>query len=198
MLTKSKEKLENGKGLTIVALGDSLTQGWMVRKGYIDFLNEMIPEKYPGASFQIIKKGVPGDTAEGALYRLRMDVLDHDPDLVFVQFAVNDAYMGVSPDRFQKNIEYIIDRVKEHNSAEILLVTSVSLGSQSENDMINRYYCRLEAVAGERSLGIVKVHEYWEKKISEGAQRRGLVQADGAHPTIEGYRLMAEAIMEVL
>ena len=56
---KTLEKLRAGKDVTIVAIGDSLTYGWMVSKGYLDFLKEMLSEAYPGSSFKLINKGFP-------------------------------------------------------------------------------------------------------------------------------------------
>ena len=44
---------------------------------------------------------------------------------------------------------------------------------------------------------MARVHEYWKTKIAEGAEFSNLVQYDRVHPTVEGYRLMAEAVMEV-
>jgi lysophospholipase L1-like esterase len=41
------------------------------------------------------------------------------------------------------------------------------------------------------------VHEYWKKKITDGIPFESLVQYDGVHPTEGGYRLMAEAVMEL-
>ncbi len=48
---KTIGRLKSGEPLRIVALGDSLTQGWMVRRGYVDFLNDMIKAKFPKAGF---------------------------------------------------------------------------------------------------------------------------------------------------
>ena len=39
----------------------------------------MLRLKYPGSRFKLINKGIPGDTADGGLYRLREDVIDYDP-----------------------------------------------------------------------------------------------------------------------
>ena len=60
---KTIEKLRTAESATIVAIGDSLTYGWMVRKGYLDFLQGMLTEKYPKNGFRLINKGIPGDTA---------------------------------------------------------------------------------------------------------------------------------------
>ncbi|HQQ51195.1 MAG TPA: hypothetical protein PLZ29_08345, partial [Spirochaetota bacterium] len=58
-------------------------------------------------------------------------------------------------------------------------------------------YDAIEKLGAANGLPVVRVHEYWRKKISEVAEFRGLVQPDMVHPTVEGYRLMAEAVMEV-
>ncbi len=194
-LQKTKHKLASGEPLRIIALGDSLTQGWMVRKGYLDFLAEMLEKKYPGCDVNIINRGIPGDTAEGGLFRLREDVLDGEPDLVFIQFALNDAFMGVEPGRFRNTIKLIIERIKADTEAEILLITSVPIMYDASDAMAEKFYSILADVAEEEALPIAKVHSYWKKKISEGIDFRGLVQDDMVHPNVKGHQLMAEAII---
>ena len=195
-LKNSIDKLEKGDNLKIVALGDSLTYGWMVEKGYIDFLKEMLKVKYPKSIFKIINQGIPGDTAEGGLYRLKDHVLNSDPDLVFIQFALNDAFSGYSREDFHHNILGIINGIRNNSSAEILLMTSVALDKR-EKRIAERYYDILKNIAEKEAIPIVLVHEYWEKRISEGIEFSTLVQQDCVHPTVEGYRLMAEAIVQV-
>ena len=81
--------------------------------------------------------------------------------------------------------------------AEIVLVTSVHLGDARDNAIAAPFYARIEDLASVNDLPVARVHEYWRKKISDGVEFRKLVQFDMVHPTVEGYRLMAEAIMEV-
>jgi len=195
---KTIHKLKTGAPITIAALGDSLTNGWMVEKGYIDFLKEMILRKYPRADFTIINRGIPGDTAEGGLHRLSRDVLDKNPDLVFIQFALNDAFCGCPPERFRQNILAIIDSIRNRTASEILLLTSDALGSVQDIRLVDKYYEGLKDISENENIPIALVHEYWQKRISEGTPFHTLVQADQVHPTVEGYRLMAEAVMEVL
>jgi acyl-CoA thioesterase I len=195
-LSNTIRKLETGEQLRIIALGDSLTQGWMVRKGFLAFLSEMLKKKYPSSRVEIINRGIPGDTADGGFYRLRGDVLDHDPDLVFIQFGLNDAFSGVPPGRFEAAVQSIIDGVRSDTDAEILLITSVPVVYERMDEIADEFYGRLEAVAGRENLPIARVHRYWMRKVDEGLEFRSLVQSDQVHPTVEGYRLMAEAIME--
>jgi acyl-CoA thioesterase I len=197
-LQKSIERFQAGKPIRIIALGDSLTQGWMVRKGYLDYLAEMLRKKYPDCRPTILNRGIPGDTAEGGLYRLRDDVLDMDPDLVFIQFALNDAFTGVNPEVFKNTIAAMISQIRTDTDAEILLVTSVPIMHGEEDFMAEKFYSRLIAISDEEKIPIALVHQYWKKKIAGGLDFKSLIQSDLVHPNAEGYRLMAEAIMEWL
>ena len=194
-LKKSLHKLSSGDPLRIIAIGDSLTQGWMVRKGYLDFFGEMLKANYPQCNVTIFNRGIPGDTAQGGLFRLREDVLDCDPDLVFIQFALNDAFTGVPPAQFKNTVRTMVDHIRADTDAEILLVTSVPIMHQEEDFMAENFYSRLIELSSEENLPIALVHLYWKKKMAEGTDIRSLVQMDMVHPNVEGYRLMAEAIM---
>lgn len=193
--TVTIEKLNKNEPLRIVAFGDSLTQGWMTRKGYVDFLHEMLKERYH-EQIEMINRGIPGNTSDDGLERLRRDVLDRDPDLVLLQFALNDAYMGSSPGRLKNNLKSMITRIRLDTAAEILLLTSISIYNEAEDRVADTFYEAITGLAAEEKLPVAQVHSYWKKKISQGMHHGDLVQGDMVHPTVEGYRLMAEAVME--
>jgi acyl-CoA thioesterase-1 len=190
-------KLTNGASLTIVALGDSLTQGWMVSQGYIDFLKEMLHTRYPQSRFKLINKGIPGDTADSGLFRLKGDVLRYRPDCVFLQYAINDAFSGYTERLFKSNIKGIIDGIRENGDADIVLITSGYIGDNEDNRHVEGYYHQLEALGADYGIPVVQTHEYWKKRIKEGVIFGSLVQYDSVHPTEDGYRLMAEAVMDL-
>lgn len=194
-LKRSIRRLEKGETLKLVALGDSLTYGWMVERGYLDFLKEMFVVHYPRGILKIVNRGIPGDTAEGGLARLQQHVIASAPDLVFVQFGLNDAFCGCSIDAFARNIIGIIKGIQKGSGADILLMTSGALEDR-EFEIAGPFYDRLAAIAEQQSVPIALVHRHWEQKVSEGVSFDTLVQADRVHPTTEGYRLMAEAVVE--
>ena len=194
-LEKTRYKLQTGAHAVIVGLGDSLTYGWDVTKGYIDFIRTAIPLKYPSADFQLINQGIPGDTAVDGLYRTERDVIRYNPDLVLIQFALNDAFTGCSEERYEKGIRGIVEKIRSDTDSEILLITSVSLGTRREEELVYGFYQRLVDVSETEGVPVALVHEYWKRRISEGIDFNTLVQADQVHPTEAGYRLMAEAVM---
>jgi acyl-CoA thioesterase-1 len=195
--TRTIHNLSTGTPVTIVALGDSLTQGWMVSKGYIDYLEEMLHAKFPRNRLKLINSGIPGDTADSGLYRMKWDVLRYNPDCVFIQYALNDAFSGFTEQQFKRSIKAIIDNVRDNGDADIVLITSVYIGDNDENRLVEGYYRQLEALGNEYRIPVVLTHEYWKKKIREGIVFGTLVQYDGVHPTEEGYLLMAEAVMSI-
>jgi len=192
------KKLSGGVPVRWVALGDSLTYGWMVKKGYLDFLAAMIQGKYPAAKVDIYNRGIPGDTADGGLRRLRDHVLAMQPDIVSVQFALNDVFVGYEPGQFERNMTAIVRRLKEETSGDILLMTSVALADPRENARAEIFYGVISDLAAREQLPCALVHAYWQQRIAAGSRWDELVQSDGVHPTEEGYRTMAEAIMRVL
>jgi len=197
-MKKTLKMLINNTPVKIVAFGDSLTNGWMVHKGYINFLEEKLRKKYPKSPLKIINRGVPGNTAQDAMYRIKEDVLDENPHLTIIQFALNDAYVGHSPIQFRNNIIRLITTIQENISSEILLITSTYLNNPKEYFTVKQFYLQLEIVAREYNLPIIKVHEYWEEQIKNKKNDfYNLVQGDLVHPTENGYELMAEAIFKI-
>jgi acyl-CoA thioesterase-1 len=196
---KTIAKLKSGEDVKIVAIGDSLTYGWQVSKGYLDFLNEMLRKRYPGTYFQIVNKGIPGDTASGGLDRIDSDVYFYDPDCVLVEFALNDAFCGYSPELFGRNIQEMIAGIRKNTQAEVVLVTAVWLDDPKSYDFVEKFfYGKLEEMAEKFGLPVARVHEHWRRQVQSGAvDFQELVQFDGVHPTVVGYRLMAEAVMDV-
>jgi lysophospholipase L1-like esterase len=91
----------------------------------------------------------------------------------------------------------IIKNIISRSDADIVLVTSVCLDDNQQDELMRIYYDELDALAGKCRLPIVKVHEYWKSKISEGIDFVDLTLYDRAHPNEKGYQLMAEAIMQL-
>jgi acyl-CoA thioesterase I len=189
------EKLQRGGKVVIAALGDSLTQGWMVRRGYIDFLKELLKGRYPASDLTIVRKGIPGDTAANGLYRLRDDILAYNPDCVLIQYAINDAFMGYTSRQFRSTIEEIIEEIQADGDADIVLMTSSYIGDNADAEIVGAFYRQLEEIGDLFGLPVARVHDCWKKKIAAGVDYGTLVQYDMVHPTEDGYRFMAEALV---
>lgn len=197
MPLKTRNKLAGDDTVVITGFGDSLTNGWLVHTGYLDHLAEMLTARYPRASVVIHNRGIPGDTAHDAYSRLARDVISDMPDCVLVQFALNDLFSGYVPDEFASHIERIVDRIVGEIDADVVIVSSVPLAPLQDEDAATPYYDILARIASKRHLTFAAVHSYWQEYCRRGNDCRSLVMIDGVHPTVKGYRIMAEAVMQV-
>ncbi len=193
---KTMDRLTAHLPVKITALGDSLTYGWMVSEGFAVRLKAMLEKEYPGTSVKMKNLGVPGDTSHGGLNRLGEQVLTDTPDLVMVQFGLNDALAGYSPEELYENLRQICMAVRGGTGAELLLVTSPLIYHKPLMNMVFPYYEAVKKAAEDQQVPLAEVHVWWEEKIRQGEDHRKLVQADFAHPTERGHELMAEAILQ--
>src|ERR1700722_14407690 len=86
-------KLERGDSVRICYLGGSIT----AQEGWRPLTLKWFQQQYPGDSISQINAAIGGTGSDLGVLRLRHDALDKKPDLLFVEFAVNDA--GAPPEQ---------------------------------------------------------------------------------------------------
>ncbi|MHB8902292.1 MAG: SGNH/GDSL hydrolase family protein, partial [Thermoguttaceae bacterium] len=98
-------KLEAGSQVRIAYFGGSITaaSGWRVQT------LKWFQETFPTARVSEINAAIGGTGSDLGVFRLGHDVLQHKPDLVFVEFAVNDG--GASPERIWQTMEGIVRQI---------------------------------------------------------------------------------------
>ena len=113
-------KIARGEEVRVAFLGGSITaaSGWRV------FTLEHLRRTYPKAKFTEIHAAVSGTGSNYGAMRLQRDVLRHRPDLLFVEFAVND---GTGSPRVEAQMEGIVRQTwGTHPSTDICFVYTVN------------------------------------------------------------------------
>lgn len=95
-------KLKAGQTVRVAYLGGSITaaEGWRIKT------LAWLKGEYPQAKLVEINAAIGGTGSDLGVYRLRQDVLQHKPDLMFVEFAVNDG--GAQPGEIHRCMEGIV------------------------------------------------------------------------------------------
>jgi lysophospholipase L1-like esterase len=116
---------------TVVAFGDSTTvSDSRVPVTYADILRNELPRYDIGGT--VSNKGAGSNTTEYASARFNEDVLAQNPDLVFLQFGINDSAVDVwkdppvkqprvSLEQYVKNLKHVIETLRKSNTAVILM-----------------------------------------------------------------------------
>ncbi len=200
-----RAKIEAGKTIRIAYLGGSITAaaGWRVQS------REWLEETYPNAKFEEIHAAIGGTGSDLGVFRLRNDVLRHKPDLLFVEFAVNDG--GALPERIHQAMEGIVRQTwKANPEIDILYVYTIKqdmLGDMqagkmpraaSAMELIAEHYQIPSIHFGVKVAAMEKAGTLifkGEKYTDATAEEPLIFSTDGVHPLAEtGHRLYTETI----
>jgi len=194
---RTRRDLESGADATIVCFGDSITAGYAVRRGFPSFLLESLRHRFPDSKIEMINSGISGDTSQDGLGRLDWAVLSYEPDLVTINFGINDCVLGLSLEEFEMNLVWMVRRIRAGPDSEILLLSSQPLESPPYDQRVLDYYQTVERVAKEMNVGFVDVYGAWMNRVRAGTPLSSLILPGLDHPNEAGYRIIAEELMSL-
>lgn len=194
---KTRMDLEAGGDATIVAFGDSITAGFAVRRGFPSFWREQLQQKFREAKVEMINSGISGDTSCDGLARLDWSVLSYEPDLVTINFGINDSVFDIDVDEFKENLTKMIRRIRAGPGSEILLLSSQPLETPPYDRIVQNYYRAVEDVAKQMDVGFVDVYGAWMERVRQGTPLSSLIIPGLDHPNEAGYRIIAEELMKL-
>jgi len=194
---RTRWDIESGADATIVCFGDSITAGYAVRRGFPSFLLESLRQRFPDSKIEMINSGISGDTSQDGLGRLDWAVLSYEPDLVTINFGINDCVLGLSLEEYEMNLVEMVRRIRAGPDSEILLLSSQPLESPPYDQRVLDYYQTVERVAKEMNVGFVDVYGAWMKRVQAGMPLDSLILPGLDHPNEAGYRIIAEELMSL-
>lgn len=190
------KKVAAGKPVTIGFIGGSITQG---NQCYRPQTARYIQSMYPGVTMKGINAGVSGTGTDLGACRLKDQLLQHHPDVIFVEFAVNGAYTD--------GMEGIIRQIRQFDPAiDICLIYTIhneqtkiyTAGNIPENiqglEKIAEHYHLPSIHLGMEAAVLEKEGRLVWKGDSATAAGRIVFSTDGTHPITAGGNLYAAAI----
>ena len=219
--------------VTIAFFGDSVTQGcfecykdkngnvetvYEPSSSYVAKFGSILNKLYPRAHINIINAGVGGDTASNAVNRLERDVLQFHPDLVVVNFALNDSGAGVvGIDGYRSSMETILQKILDTGAEAVLLTPALMCNYVSAHiiepviqrvaqDFVNRmhggvleqYVNVAVKVAKKMSIPVCDCYTIWKNMQKSGVDTTMLLANYLNHPVREMHWLFAFNLAETL
>ncbi len=198
-----KEWPEN-RTINIVCHGHSVPAGYFATpfvdtfNAYPHLLHKGFKEKFPFAVINVIVTAIGGETSEIGSQRFERDVLPHCPDVVTIDYGLNDRRIGLekAETAWRSMIELSI-----RNEIRILLLTPIldisGLYEESKDQwrLLYKYTDQIRRLAEEYKVGLVDVLEAFENYIKNYGDISDLLSWSN-HPNRRGHDLIAREILQ--
>ena len=176
---------------TILVFGDSLSDGFMLKRSeaYPALLAKKL--RAAGLNFQVINASASGGTTDGGLERLPAH-LKHRTDILILELGINDAFRGLPVDQIEDNLQRIIDKVKARNPNVRVVIAGLQLPGYTADDYVSAFGKVFADLAAKNLAALVPY-------LLEGvAGNPSFNLPDGIHPNAAGQQILAENVWRVL
>ena len=209
-----------GRPIVLVAFGDSTTAVRNNLEVYATLLEKGLPTK--GIQARVFNAGVGGNNTDDARLRFQTDVLNRNPDVVILQFGINDSAIDVWKQppadqprvplkQYESNLRYFITSLKKRG-VNVLLMTPNPLRWTSRlkalydkapyepqnpdgmNQLLRLYTQTARKVALTEKVTLVDVAKAFEHYADDGRQSMDDLLLDGMHPNQQGHQLIADLL----
>lgn len=181
-----------GENLTVGFIGGSITQGCAAtapENCYAYRVYAWLQQRFPDTEFTYVNAGIGGTTSQFGAARVKEDLLRRLPDLVIVEFSVNDE----SSEHFMETYEGLVRQIygSEQRPA-VMLVHNVYYDSgksaQYYHAKIGRHY----------GIPCISMQSSIYPEVSAGRLPAEKITADFLHPNDMGHELVAGVITHFL
>ena len=186
------KRAANGESLVIGFLGGSITQGSLSstpKTCYAYLVYEWWKKSFPNAAFSFVNGGIGGTTSHYGGARAWKDVLCYRPDIVTVDFSVNDD----ANEFFEETYEGTLRRLLAAPSDPAVVVLNnvfYDIGKNAQN-----YHNR---IADHYGIPHVSIKDTVYPDVESGKIVRADITPDNLHPNDKGHRLVADEICKLL
>ncbi len=199
-LNNTYYKLTEDKELKVVYIGGSVTSGYGATdqntKSWRALITDWLQDSFPSANVKGVNAAIGGTGSYLANFRFDTDVAPHNPDLLFIEFCINDRYNAQSIESVTRTSETLIRKAYALNPNMDIVYVLVFDQTTDRND-----YDQLVAhrnVAQKYGLPFIQLNTRFYDMLKEtGTQFRDYF-SDGVHPADAGYAFYAEVIKEFL
>jgi lysophospholipase L1-like esterase len=185
-------KANSGEAIKVGFIGGSITAGAAASNSdscYAHLVYEWWKNRFPMSKVEYINAGIGATTSEFGAARVEDDLLKAAPDIVFVEFSVNDE----DNNKFMETFEGLVRKILLYPSEPALFMFNNAFyddgrSAQRVHNIIGKYY----------DLPIVSIRESIFYEITKGKIKNTDISSDNLHPNDLGHRLVAGVITNLL
>jgi lysophospholipase L1-like esterase len=186
--------------INIVCHGHSVPAGYFAtpyvntHEAYPAQLHRIIKERFPFAVVNVIVTAIGGESSPAGAARFDQDVLCHKPDLVTIDYGLNDRGAGLA--EAEKAWKTMIEAALARGCKVILLTPTWdrSYFAGDENwKQLEEHAAQIRALADRYGVGLADSFAVFREQVRTNEDLAGLLSHVN-HPSARGHRLVAEAL----
>lgn len=186
-LAAAMKKAENGEKVTVGVIGGSITQGSSATNQnncYASLFKKWWEEKFPSAEISFVNAGIGGTNSYLGVHRVDEQLLAHNPDVVIVEFSVNDTDKTMNKYSYDSLVRKILSY--ETNPAVMLLFTTQENGTslQDTHKEIGMAY----------DLPMISYREVVYQEVAVGTLDWKAISPDNIHPNDAGHGIIGQLV----
>ena len=154
-------------------------------------------ERFPTAVINSITTAIGGENSVKGAARFERDVLPYHPDLLFIDYAINDR--SVQLEDVERAWRSMIESAKTHQ-IPLILITPTGTRFDDFKDPTNALSIRVALIrklGKEYDLPVADVSAAWQKVLDGGTPQESLL-SQGLHPNAKGHAIAAQEILRTL
>jgi len=187
------------RAITIICHGHSVPAGYF-KTPVVDSLNAYphllyagLKEQFPYAVINVIVTAKGGEDSEAGAKRFEQNVLSHKPDVVTIDYSLNDRRIGL--ERAETAWRSMITNALTHQIKVLLLTPTPDLAAVGNpKDELARHAEQVRRLATEYSVGLVDSFAAFQTAVKSGGRLEDLM-AQSNHPNRHGHELVAAELL---
>ncbi|MBP1548815.1 MAG: SGNH/GDSL hydrolase family protein, partial [Oscillospiraceae bacterium] len=186
-LAAAMKKAENGEKVTVGVIGGSITQGSSATNPdncYASLFRKWWEEKFPSAEINFINAGIGGTTSYLGVHRVDEQLLAHNPDVVIVEFSVNDTDKTMNKYSYDSLVRKILSH--ETNPAVMLLFTTQENGTSLQDTH--------KEIGAAYDLPMISYREVVYQEVAADTLDWKAISPDDIHPNDAGHGIIGQLL----
>lgn len=186
-------KARRGESICVAAIGGSITAGGVATKDpkrrYVQQLAQWFEKAFPGLKVRFVNAGIGATNSGYGALRVQRDVIAQQPDLVVVEYAVNDCTgLAKLDESYEGVLRQLLTSSTNRAVIELFFMHKDGKSAQPEQVALGRHY----------GLPMISFRDAVWPELQAGKLKWEAIYADVVHPNDAGHDIASALLRSFL
>jgi acyl-CoA thioesterase-1 len=196
-----QRRFPRNRTINIVCHGHSVPSGYArtpvvdTFNAYPHLLHKGLKERFPYAIINVIVTAIGAERSDQGAARFERDVLGHHPDIVIIDYGLNDRRLGLQ--KAKEAWASMIEKAKARSVKVILMTPTPDTRAKLDDpdDPLNQHARQIRELAAEHHMALVDSLAAFRDRVEAGEELAELMSQIN-HPNRKGHDLVVEELLK--